>query len=144
MLLLTARDAVADRVAGLEAGADDYLVKPFAVEELLARAGALIRRRGTARAGVLAVGALRLDPVARAVRRDGRGDRADRARGGAAGAAHARPAHGRARASGRSTRSGARPPSRTSSTATSASLRRKLGGPGLIRTVRGVGFVLEP
>src|SRR3954452_10201584 len=71
VLLLTARDAVADRVAGLEAGADDYLVKPFAVEELLARLAA-IRRRGTAQVGVLAVGPLRLDAVARQVRRDGR------------------------------------------------------------------------
>ncbi len=46
MLMLTARDAVADRVEGLEAGADDYLVKPFALEELLARVRALLRRTG--------------------------------------------------------------------------------------------------
>ena len=45
VLMLTARDAVADRVAGLETGADDYLVKPFALEELLARVKALLRRR---------------------------------------------------------------------------------------------------
>ena len=89
MLLLTARDAVADRVAGLEAGADDYLVKPFAVEELLARLAA-IGAAAPPRPGVLAVGPLRLDAVAREVRRDGRDDRADRARDRPPGAAHAR------------------------------------------------------
>ena len=46
ILMLTARDQVADRVAGLEAGADDYLVKPFALEELVARVRALLRRLG--------------------------------------------------------------------------------------------------
>src|SRR4051812_6303374 len=70
VLLLTARDAVADRVAGLEAGADDYLVKPFAVEELLARLAA-IARRGQPGSGELSVGSLRLDPVRRIVRHDG-------------------------------------------------------------------------
>ena len=48
VLMLTARDATADRVAGLDAGADDYLVKPFAYEELLARVRALLRRRPAA------------------------------------------------------------------------------------------------
>src|SRR6266403_1790390 len=71
VLLLTARDAVADRVAGLEAGADDYLLKPFAVEELLARLAA-IERRGRPMAEVLAAGSLRLDAQAREVHRDGR------------------------------------------------------------------------
>ena len=50
--MLTARDTVADKVAGLESGADDYLVKPFAFEELLARVRALLRRRGPTAAGV--------------------------------------------------------------------------------------------
>jgi two-component system OmpR family response regulator len=64
VLMLTARDAIADRVDGLDAGADDYLVKPFAVDELLARLRALARRGAIARPAVLAVGPLRLDPAA--------------------------------------------------------------------------------
>lgn len=62
VILVTARDAVPDRVEGLEAGADDYLVKPFAKDELLARVNALARRSGTiADAEALCVGALKLD-----------------------------------------------------------------------------------
>jgi two-component system response regulator MprA len=71
VLLLTARDAVADRVAGLDAGADDYLVKPFALEELLARVRALLRRAGVGD-GPLAFADLHVDPGAREVRRAGR------------------------------------------------------------------------
>src|SRR6184192_3118376 len=71
ILLLTARDAVADRVAGLDAGADDYLVKPFAAEELLARARALLRR-GNEPDELLAFGDLVLDVRARSARRGGR------------------------------------------------------------------------
>jgi two-component system OmpR family response regulator len=69
IIMLTARDAVADRVAGLNSGADDYLIKPFSFEELLARVRALDRRGATARPAVLTVGELQLDPVTHQARR---------------------------------------------------------------------------
>jgi two-component system, OmpR family, response regulator len=72
VLMLTARDAVEDRVAGLDSGGDDYLVKPFAFAELLARLRALVRRGDGERPAVLAVGDLRLDPATREVTRAGR------------------------------------------------------------------------
>jgi DNA-binding response OmpR family regulator len=74
ILMLTARDAVADRVAGLDAGADDYLVKPFALSELLARVRALGRRSAMAAAGeaALEVGDLKLDLLSREAMRGGR------------------------------------------------------------------------
>jgi len=68
ILILTARDAVEDRVAGLNAGADDYLVKPFAMAELVARIQALLRRPGGALGAVLSSGNLELDTVGRDVR----------------------------------------------------------------------------
>jgi two-component system, OmpR family, response regulator len=71
VLMLTARDAVEDRVSGLDAGADDYLVKPFAIAELLARLRALTRRGVAERPAVLEVGDLSLDPARRIVRRAG-------------------------------------------------------------------------
>jgi len=71
VLMLTALSAVPDRVAGLDAGADDYLVKPFAFDELLARLRALDRRGGVRRSEVLAVGDLRLDLSSRRVYRAG-------------------------------------------------------------------------
>ena len=71
ILLLTARDTVAERVAGLDAGADDYLVKPFAAEELLARIRALLRR-GREPGEVLAFGDLVLDVTSRSARRGAR------------------------------------------------------------------------
>ena len=73
VLIVSARDMVEDRVRGLDAGADDYLVKPFAIVELTARLRALQRRRqNTGPAVTLAVAGLTLDPSARAVSRDGR------------------------------------------------------------------------
>jgi two-component system, OmpR family, response regulator MprA len=71
VLMLTARDAVGDRVAGLDAGADDYVVKPFALEELLARVRALLRRASPAGDGVLRFADLELDTGTREVRRGG-------------------------------------------------------------------------
>jgi two-component system, OmpR family, response regulator MprA len=73
ILLLTARAEIGDRVAGLDAGADDYLVKPFSVDELLARVRALLRRNSSSESlGVLALADLTLDPISREVTR---GDR---------------------------------------------------------------------
>jgi two-component system OmpR family response regulator len=69
VLMLTARDAVEDRVRGLNSGADDYLTKPFSLAELLARIRALIRRGQTERAPVLRVGDLSLDPATHEVHR---------------------------------------------------------------------------
>ena len=71
VLIATARDAVADRIAGLNAGADDYLVKPYDLDELIARVRALIRRHAGNASPVLECGPLRVDPVARTVRLDG-------------------------------------------------------------------------
>jgi two-component system, OmpR family, response regulator len=67
VLLLTARDAVEDRVAGLDGGADDYMTKPFSFAELSARLRAVVRRGAQERPAVLEVGDLRLDPAARRV-----------------------------------------------------------------------------
>src|SRR5258708_3786380 len=68
VLIITARDSVADRIAGLDGGADDYLVKPFDLDELLARTRAVMRRHGGRAQSEITYGALTLDPVQRRVR----------------------------------------------------------------------------
>src|SRR3954467_13040548 len=72
ILCLTARDGVTDRVKGLDAGADDYVVKPFAWEELLARAPSRVRRGHGQKSSVIAVGALEIDPARKSARRGGK------------------------------------------------------------------------
>lgn len=72
VLLLTARDSVSDKVTGLDLGADDYLTKPFAFEEFLARVRALLRRGQGSAIPVLSLADLTLDPATRTVRRGGR------------------------------------------------------------------------
>jgi two-component system OmpR family response regulator len=71
VLMLTARDGVRDRIGGLDAGADDYLIKPFDFGELVARVRALLRRGAPERPAVLRVGDLQVDPAARSVTRQG-------------------------------------------------------------------------
>lgn len=71
VMVLTARDGIDDRVHGLDLGADDYLVKPFAWDEFVARVRALVRRSGASSAPVLTGAGIELDPMSRAVRRDG-------------------------------------------------------------------------
>ncbi len=71
VLILTARDTVEDRVRGLEAGADDYLIKPFALSELLARIQALVRRASGVKSPLIQVGGLSIDTTARRVSREG-------------------------------------------------------------------------
>lgn len=142
VLMLTARDAVADRVAGLELGADDYVVKPVAMAELVARVRALVRRRGEARAPVLRRHDVVVDPAAHTVlrgdrsialnrkeravleellRADGATVSTDRLLNAARGDAHGYPFDNTVRV-------------------TVMRLRRKLGPPPLIETVIGAGY----
>ncbi|MEM7352207.1 MAG: response regulator transcription factor [Acidobacteriota bacterium] len=144
MLLLTSRDQIEDRVAGLEAGADDYLVKPFAMEELLARLNAIARRQAPPRPSVLRVADLEVDTGRREVRRGGV-------------LIPLRPKEFAllellATRAGRAVRRDEileycwdvlHDPASNVEEVLVASLRRKLGKPALIHTVRGVGYLLE-
>ena len=145
VLILTARDAIADRVAGFADGADDYLVKPFAFAELVARIGALCRRAQQPRPVLIRIGDLEIDLARRRVRRRG--------------VLLSLTAKEFAVLELMATQAGtvltraylieccwdemAEPMSNVVD-AVIAQLRRKLGGPPLITTVRGVGFVLAP
>jgi two-component system, OmpR family, copper resistance phosphate regulon response regulator CusR len=71
ILMLTARDALEDRVTGLDSGADDYLVKPFEVDELRARVRALLRRESSSKSGIIRIADLELDPATHTVQRGG-------------------------------------------------------------------------
>jgi two-component system, OmpR family, response regulator MprA len=142
ILMLTARDAVSDRVAGLEAGADDYLVKPFAVAELVARLGALLRRHGDASGQLLSYANLTLDALAR---RATRGSRQIALTGREAALLELLLRDpGRTLTRQRALEEiweDAAEPNVVDRYVTR--LRRKLGPPPLIRTVRGAGFQLR-
>lgn len=142
ILLLTARDAVPDRVAGLDAGADDYLVKPFAAEELLARVRALLRR-GSERGEMLAFGDLVFDVGARTARRGDIDLHLSAREAGLLELLMRNPRHviSRELALERVWGSALAASPNTVDKYVSY-LRRKLGEPALIHTARGIGFVL--
>jgi two-component system, OmpR family, response regulator QseB len=71
VIVLTARDSLRDRIAGLDAGADDYVLKPFELEELFARIRAVVRRRSGRASPLIEIGAVRFDPTTKQVTRDG-------------------------------------------------------------------------
>jgi two-component system, OmpR family, response regulator MprA len=143
ILMLTARDAVPDRVAGLEAGADDYLVKPFAVQELIARLRALTRRGSDPAAGGLrSYGDLTLDVAARRAVRSGRAIELTGREAAVLELLLRDP--GRVVTRERAIEEiwdDAAEPNVVDRYVTR--LRRKLGSPPLIQTVRGSGFTLR-
>jgi len=144
VLMLTARDAVPDRVRGLDAGADDYLVKPFALEELGARLRALLRRSGGPAAETLKYAGIVLDPAGHTVTRDGTTIELTRTEFLLLELLMNHPRQVLTRAQifehvwgydfG---------PSSNSLEVYIGYLRRKLGEPRVIQTVRGVGYVLR-
>jgi DNA-binding response OmpR family regulator len=148
VLLLTARDGVEDRVAGLDAGADDYLAKPFAMSELLARLRALARRGAGRRERVLRLGRLAVDTVARSVAVDGKALVLTTREFAILETLAQRHGEVVARADlwERCYDAAAEPNSNVIDVYVGY-LRRKLeraGLAGAIRTVRGAGYVLEP
>ncbi|HWK25879.1 MAG TPA: response regulator transcription factor [Solirubrobacter sp.] len=144
VLMLTARDAVPDRVSGLDAGADDYLVKPFALEELTARLRALLRRSGGPVQQPLRHAGVELDPAGHTVTRDGRPLQLTRTEFLLLELFLNHPRQVLTRTQifehvwgydfG---------PSSNSLEVYVGYLRRKLGEPRVIQTVRGVGYVLR-
>jgi two-component system response regulator MprA len=147
VLLLTAKDGVADRVAGLDAGADDYVSKPFALEELLARIRALLRRAPPGSAATLQFDDLALDPVAHQVSRGGRPLELTRTEFALLELLLRNPGRVLSRSQIYADVWGYDfGPSSNSLDVYIGYLRRKTeedGGPRLVQTVRGVGFVLR-
>ena len=142
VLILTARDAVADRVKGLDAGADDYLVKPFDLDELAARVRALLRRKSGRADPLLQVGKLTINPATHEVSLDGKPVSLSAREFALLHALAARPGvvFSRAQLEEKLYGWGQEVESNTVEVYVHA-LRRKLGA-GLIRNVRGVGYLM--
>ena len=147
ILILTARDSVRDRVAGLDAGADDYVVKPFALEEVLARLRALERRAPELRASIITVADLQVDPSTRSAMRAGASIPLTTTEYALLEflARHAGSVCGRAEISAHVWDENYDPLSNVIDVYV-ARLRRKIDQPGLVpllHTVRGAGYVLD-
>lgn len=143
VILLTARDAVEDRVRGLDAGADDYLIKPFSIDELTARLRAVQRRRQGRHQAVLVHGALVLDPAAMRVSQDGQPVDLSRREFALLHALLAQAGQVLSRAELEEALYGWGQDVESNAIEVHIHhLRRKLGQ-GLIRTVRGVGYLVE-
>jgi two-component system response regulator QseB len=144
VLIITARDAIADRVAGLDAGADDYVVKPFDLDELAARIRALARRRGGPAQPRLCHGGIELDPAMRDVSRDGVPIPLSPREFALLEALMTRPGAVLSRAQLEERLYGWNDPVESNAVEVHLhGLRRKLGA-GVIRNVRGVGWTLAP
>ena len=142
VMMLTARDAVTDRVLGLDSGADDYLPKPFAMEEFLSRVRSLLRRRGEQRAATWLVGDLSIDTVDRRVSRNGVSILLTPREFALLLALAARPGKVMTRAELARGSEAQSPEEGNAVDVQIHSLRKKLG-PHSIGTLRGVGYFLE-
>lgn len=142
VMMLTARDAVTDRVLGLDSGADDYLPKPFAMEEFLSRVRSLLRRRGEQRAATWRVGDLTIDTAHRRVSRNGTSILLTPREFALLLALAARPGKVMTRAELARGSEAHSPEEGNAVDVQIHSLRRKLG-PHSIGTLRGVGYFLE-
>jgi len=144
VLIITARDAIADRVAGLDAGADDYVVKPFDLDELAARVRALARRRGGPAQPKLCHGGIELDPATRDVTLDGAPVPLSPREFALLEALMTRPGAVLSRAQLEDRLYGWNDAVESNAVEVHLhGLRRKLGA-GVIRNVRGVGWTLAP
>jgi two-component system response regulator QseB len=142
VLIITARDAVTDRIAGLDAGADDYIVKPFDLDELAARIRAVARRRAGRAAPVIEYGALRFDPATRQVSLAGAAVALSARELAVLEALLERPGAVLSRAQLEERLYGWREEIESNAVEVHIhALRRKLGA-DLIRTLRGVGYML--